>query len=327
MVCLRCMGFFLANSYGSSSSASPWCGAYTFDGGENVYNCDSTIGLYSVESLNDWYRTGLISTSATKLDSTSSTKKSPSTEESTSTSSTITRSSVTTRTSTSNRPFPQTTSTGSSTLPTPAPSRRVLTGAAIGGIAAGGAVLILAFVAAIIACCCFQRRRRDRVVATQVALPRPEATFDAGQEMRQAPAAPGYYEMPPPKTYSAFTPSYLKPQSPPLPYSSPPSPNQAYDPSHELNRPASTISTAHSPHPLHLDDVPKVPSPEPMGYYTPPPLGGISEMSDGDGGIAKDPGTELPMQLRVGSPQIQSSVHEVPATTPEAERWELASKP
>lgn len=134
----------------------------------------------------------------------------------------------------------------------------------------------------------------------------------------------------PEKTYSAFKPSYLNPQSPPA-YAGPPSPIQPYDPNQGYSHRASTVSTAVSPHPLHFEEMPKVSSPETAGgYFSPPPAGGLSELSESDGAMMpKDPSTGLPMQLRVGSPQSQvySAVREMPATTPEPQRWELPSKP
>lgn len=302
-----------AGSLDSTESSLPWCGTYSFYGGTYLYNCNPTFGvLTSVESLADFY-SALGSTLTSESDDSSSSES--------------------TRRSTSTRPpFPETTSTRPSIIiATSVSTHRVLSGAAIGGIAVGGAIVLVAIAAGIIAACCYRRRRQRRQedqqgAAAQALMPRPPATFDPAQGPQQSMTQPE-------RPYSAFKPSYLNPPSPYTDHagSGVPSPIQPYDPSRELSHRASTVSTAVSPHPLHFEDTPNVPGPGTAGYFAPPPPpGGLSELSEGDGVTAKDdPGGGIPMQLRAGSPrsQIYSSVHEVPATTPETERWELPSRP
>lgn len=303
----------------------PWCGTYGFAGGTYLFNCESTAGLLtSVEFLADWY-SSIGSTLTKDIDYASESTESQSTERSTAKS---VRSSATPTGSRS----PDSTSTGPAIIiATSVADRRVLSGGAIAGIAVGGAIVLVAIAAGIIVACCYRHRRRRRhredhqSAAAQALMPRPPATFDPAQgppqelEQREKP-------------YSAFQPSYLHPQSP---YSDQaggsPSPKQLYDPSQELSHRPSSVSTAVSPHPLHLDDGPNVPKPQTTGYFTPAPPAGFSELSEGGGAMVKDPsGGGVPMQLRAGSPpsQFHSSVHEVPATTPraEGERWELPSR-
>ena len=313
-------------SLDSQQSSLAWCGTYSFYGGTYLYNCDSTIGVvHSVESLADWY--SALSSSLTG-DVDSSTKSTGG--------ATIVRS--TSR-------FPETASTRPSIIATSVSAHRGLSGAAIGGIAVGGAIILVAIVAGITAACCLRRRRRrqrqenEQAAATLSLMPRPPAVFDPTQDPQQAMVQPE-------KPYSAFKPSYLNPPSPVSHQhyhhhhaGGPPSPIQPYDPSQELIHRASTVNTAVSPHPLHLEETPPkdLAGPDAVGYFPPPPSppGGYSELSEGDAGarmMAKNPVTGIPTQLRAGSPpsRIYSSVHEVPATTPEAVkvgRWELPSKP
>ena len=276
-----------------------------------------------MEFLADWYST-LGSTLTKDINYASESTESRSTDVSTAKS---VRSSTTATGSRS----PASTSARPVIIASSVSDHRVLSGAAIGGIAVGGAIVLVAIAAGIIVACCYRHRQRRRhredhqSAAAQALMPRPPATFDPTQDPQQGMVQPE-------KPYSAFQPSYLHPQSP---YSDQaggsPSPIQPYDPSQELSHRASSASTAVSPHPLHLDETPNVPKPERTGYFTPPPPAGFSELSEGGGAMVKDPsGDGVPMQLRAGSPpsQMHSSVHEVPAATPraEGERWELPSR-
>lgn len=170
---------------GSTESTLPWCGVFSFDGGSYLYNCDTTLALgYSVESLADWYRTAVGSTLTDEVDSSSE-----GTEESTTVLIIDSR-------STSARPFPMSTDLAA----TSTPARRVLSGAAIGGIAGGGAVLILGTAAIITTAWCCLRRRRQKdhqaAAAAQALVPRPPAVFDPASDMQPAPAYHQIHEVP-----------------------------------------------------------------------------------------------------------------------------------
>lgn len=297
-----------------------------------------------MESLADWYGALGSTLTSTEEESTAiSTRQSRSTTES----SLPRRSSSSTSTGSS---LPEATSStpiiiASSVLPA---AHRILSGAAIGGIAVGGAIVLIAIVAGIVFACCYRRRRQRReqqqqqqqyqyAAVAQAPMPRPPATFDPTQDYLQQGIGGQQQQQQHENKYSAFKPSYLNPPSP-LPHQAgwPPSSIQPYDPSREFSQAASTVSTVVSPQPLHFDEMPKKgPSPEErVGYFSPPTSTGFSELSEGDGLLAQDhhPNAGLPTQLRVGSPrsQVYSSVHEVPTattTTPEPERWELPSRP
>ena len=265
----------------------------------------------SVELLDDFYRT-----LTNRIGSSSETSKNQPSDDSTTNHGRSTTS--------TGLLFPKSTSRGPTAVVTSVSDDLVLSGAAIGGIAVGGAILFVTVAAGIIFFCCYRQRRQRRHrenhqnAAAQALMPRPPATVDLAQAPQQGMGQPE-------KPYGAFEPPPYPnpPQSPYMDHAGvSPSPIQPYDPSQEFTHRASTVSTAVSPHPLHYEDPAQAPSPETTsGYFSPPPPGGYSELSQGDG---------IPMQLRAGSPpsQIHSSVHEVPATTPrpEGERWELPNR-
>lgn len=295
-----------------------WCGTYSIWGGTLAYICGSDIRSVSVELVEDFYRSLGSSTLTNRFGSPSKTVENQPSDDSTTNHG---------RSTTSAGPlFPKSTGSGPIGFVTSVSSHPILSGAAIGGIAVGGAIVLIAVAAGIIFACCYRQRRQRRHredhqnAAAQALMPRPLATVDFAQAPQQGMGQPE-------KTYGASAPPpYLNPpQSPYTDHAAggAPSPIQPYSPSQEFTHRASTVSTAVSPHPLHYEDPAPAPSPETVsGYFSPPPPpGGYSELSQGDG---------IPMQLRAGSPlnQIHSSVHEVPAMTPraEGERWELPNR-
>ena len=290
----------------SSDSLFPYCGTYSFAGGNYLYNCQGTSMFLesSVEYLADYYLTAIGSTLAPTSDSFL-------THRATDTAANVVGPTATPSPSDDN----DNTSTG-------------LAAAAIGGIAAGAGLLVC-FILGIIIFFCLRSRKRKRIAASQPVVasnappayqPPPMQQQTAYQSQQQAayqpipqkdnqfhgspdyqPTQSGYFGGPTePSKDSAH--SYISPIGSPSPSNVTPRPFSAISSQHPGEQPAARVS-------------PPVPGSAAQDYYKQPNSPTTPEV-DGTQGNPGVPHGQQPSRMEVdgtqGNPGVPYSQQHYP---------------